>query len=66
MEHEECPGNQGLSDQIAALKWVQQNIEIFGGDPENVTIFGGSAGGASVHALCLSPQAKGNLFFQKI
>lgn len=51
-------GNYGIMDQIAALKWVQRNIECFGGDPENVTIGGASAGGASVHILRSSPLAK--------
>jgi len=50
-------------DQIAALKWVKQNIATFGGDPENVTIFGFSAGGVSVHSLMTIPDAKG--LFQK-
>ncbi|XP_029702212.1 uncharacterized protein [Takifugu rubripes] len=52
-------GNYGFMDQIAALKWVQKNIHVFGGDPAKVTIFGHSSGGTSVWTLMTSPLAKG-------
>ncbi|PNF42088.1 Esterase FE4 [Cryptotermes secundus] len=53
------PGNNGLKDQVMALRWVQQNIAQFGGDPGNVTIFGESAGAACVHYHMLSPMSEG-------
>ncbi|MBE6282313.1 MAG: carboxylesterase family protein [Bacteroides sp.] len=56
-------GNYGILDQIESLKWIKKNIVQFGGDPENVTIFGQSAGAGSVKTLCESPLARG--YFHK-
>ena len=64
-ESDGSPGNQGLHDQLLALKWVHDNIEYFGGNPNDVTIFGESAGSMSVGALYLSPLTKG-LFHRAI
>lgn len=59
------PGNAGLKDQVMALRWVQQNVQNFGGDPNNVTLFGQSAGACSVHLHMISDMSKG-LFHRAI
>jgi para-nitrobenzyl esterase len=58
-------GNYGLADQITALEWIKENIESFGGDKNNVTIMGQSAGAMSVQALCFSPMSE-NLFHKAV
>nr|XP_013108588.1 unnamed protein product [Stomoxys calcitrans] len=59
------PGNAGIKDQVAALRWIKENIHHFNGDPNNVTVFGESTGASSVHLLMLTPQAEG-LFHKAI
>ncbi len=58
-------GNYGLLDQIAALKWIKENIEAFGGNPNNVTVFGQSSGAGNINKLMASPLAEG-LFHRAI
>lgn len=55
----EAPGNNGLKDQVLALKWVKENIHAFGGNPESVTIAGYNAGAASVTLHLVSPMSHG-------
>lgn len=55
MPTDEAAGNMGMLDMVQALKWVQTHIHKFGGDPNRVTIFGESAGSASIGHLVLSP-----------
>ena len=54
-----APANRGLLDEVAALRWVQENIAAFGGDPDQVTAFGQSAGAGSIAALLSMPSAAG-------
>lgn len=56
---EGAPANRGLLDQVAALEWVRENITAFGGDPDQVTVFGESAGAGSIAALMAMPSARG-------
>jgi len=54
-------GNQGLKDQVQALRWIQDNIADFGGDPARVVAFGTSSGAMCAHAHLLSPMSSGNV-----
>jgi acetylcholinesterase len=62
---EDVPGNAAMFDQLMALQWIKDNIGQFGGNPDNITIFGESAGGASVSLHLLSPLSR-NLFNQAV
>lgn len=57
--------NYGFMDQIAAMQWIKRNVAAFGGDPENITVMGESAGGMSVHNLVTAPAAQGQNLFQR-
>lgn len=64
LDRKEAGGNMGLKDQIQALRWIKENIKAFSGDPDNVTLFGTSAGGACIEYMLLTPLAKG--LFHKV
>ncbi|CAH1400209.1 unnamed protein product [Nezara viridula] len=61
LEDEIIPGNMGLKDQALALEWVRKEITAFGGNPDLITVFGNSAGGASAHYLCSAPRLSGQI-----
>ncbi|KAH0531166.1 hypothetical protein TsFJ059_000032 [Trichoderma semiorbis] len=65
LRHPEAGGNFAVTDWVAALKWVSENIQMFGGNPQNVTIFGQSAGAVAVRTLLCTPAARG-LFHRAI
>lgn len=58
LDRPDAPGNVGLWDQLEALKWVHENIHVFGGDPDLVTLWGESAGAASVAMHFISPMSR--------
>ncbi|XP_017767946.1 PREDICTED: venom carboxylesterase-6-like [Nicrophorus vespilloides] len=61
-----CPGNNGLKDIVLGMRWTQDNIRFFGGDPKRVTLFGESAGGAMAMYLAQSPLTRGKGYFSKV
>jgi len=65
LEGTNIQGNQAMKDQVIALRWIKENIAKFGGDPDNITIAGLSAGAISVHAQILSPMAKEEELFHR-
>jgi len=65
LDHPSAPCNAGLYDQLLGLQWIQNNIAAFGGDPDNVTLFGESAGSVSVSLHLLSPLSR-DLFHRAI
>ena len=64
MHDSRIPGNAGLKDQLLALRWVHDNIHKFGGDPNNVTIAGQSAGSVSATVLDVSDKTKGKVYIK--
>lgn len=55
-----------MKDQTFAIKWTRDNIKAFGGDPNKITVFGESVGGASAHMHMLSPLSRGNTFYNEL
>ena len=66
LENDEAPGNLGLHDQYLAMLWVRRNIATFGGDPDNVTLMGVSAGAMSIMCHLVSPFSEAGLFHKII
>lgn len=61
LELPNCLGNMGMKDQVMAMKWVKENIKFFGGDPDNITLYGNSSGASDVHLHIISPLSKGKI-----
>lgn len=61
-EDDVVPGNNGLKDQVFAMKWIKDNIKYFGGNPHSVTLIGASSGASCVHYHYLSPLSKGKRY----
>lgn len=59
LESPNCAGNMGMKDMVMALQWIQNNIKYFGGDPDNVTLYGNSSAASAIHLLMMSPMSKG-------
>lgn len=59
----ESPGNNGLKDQVVALRWIRDHIQSFGGDPNNVILLGYSSGARSITLHMVSPMSKGKYYF---
>ena len=66
LDRKDAPGNAGIADQLLALRWIKQNVKSFGGDPESITLFGESAGAATITFLMLSPNVENGLFHRAI
>lgn len=66
LDREDAPGNVGFIDQILAVRWIKKNVRAFGGDPDSITLFGESAGAATISFMITSPQVEEGLFHRAI
>lgn len=61
LELPNCSGNMGLKDQVMAMRWTKENIKFFGGDPDNITLYGNSSGASDIHLHMISPLSRGKI-----